>query len=127
MNTLYIRIKELAKENGQSLAQVERDLHFSNGIISTWKTGKATADKVKAVADHFGVTTDYLLNSSTEEKHQFDGLSEFKQSVNGLFRTANDKKMSQEDKKTLDNEFSDYLAYRAERLRKKKEDARNDK
>lgn len=61
MNIFYLRIKELANEKHVSLAQVERDLDFSNGIISTWKTGKATTDRLEKVADYFGVTTDYLL------------------------------------------------------------------
>ncbi|MCS8563040.1 transcriptional regulator, partial [Pediococcus pentosaceus] len=43
MNTLYLRIKELADERGESLAQLERNLKFSNGIISTWKKGKASS------------------------------------------------------------------------------------
>lgn len=74
MNTFYLRIKELANEHHVSLARIERDLNFSNGIISTWKTGKATTDKLQKVADYFGVTTDYLLgrNQAPEWAHPED-------------------------------------------------------
>ncbi|WP_057770788.1 helix-turn-helix domain-containing protein [Lactobacillus selangorensis] len=65
-SVLYRRIKELTQEKHESLAQVERTLGLSNGIISTWKTGKASADKVKLIANYFGVTTDYLLGNSDE-------------------------------------------------------------
>lgn len=61
MNKLYLRIKDLAAQRKVSLAKVERDLGFSNGIISTWKNGKASQDKINALADYFDVTTDYLL------------------------------------------------------------------
>lgn len=66
MNTLYLRIKELADERGESLAQLERNLKFSNGIISTWKKGKASSDKIEKVADYFNVTTDYLLGRASD-------------------------------------------------------------
>lgn len=61
MNTSYNRIKELADAKNISLAQVERDLDFSNGIISTWKNRSASADKILKVAKYFNVSTDYLL------------------------------------------------------------------
>ncbi|MBF7115215.1 helix-turn-helix domain-containing protein [Pediococcus pentosaceus] len=66
MNTLYLRIKELADDRGESLAQLERNLKLSNGIISTWKKGKASSDKIEKVADYFNVTTDYLLGRTSD-------------------------------------------------------------
>ncbi|MCT2899686.1 MULTISPECIES: helix-turn-helix domain-containing protein [Lentilactobacillus] len=65
MNTLYNRIKDLAAEHNESLAQVERELGFSNGIISTWKKGNASAEKVILVAKHFNVSVDYLLGEKS--------------------------------------------------------------
>ena len=61
MNKLYLRVKDLAAKKKVSLAKVERDLGFSDGIISTWKNGKASQDKINLLADYFDVTTDYLL------------------------------------------------------------------
>lgn len=61
MNKLYLRVKDLANQRKVSLAKVERDLGFSNGIISTWKNGRASQDKINQLADYFNVTTDYLL------------------------------------------------------------------
>ncbi|WP_235018441.1 helix-turn-helix domain-containing protein [Pediococcus acidilactici] len=66
MNTLYLRIKGLADKNHLSLAQLERELKFSNGIISTWKKGKASSDKIEKVADYFDVSTDYLLGRTDD-------------------------------------------------------------
>lgn len=61
MSILYSKIRELANQKHISLAELERTLSFSNGIISTWKNGKPSIDKVEKVADYFGVSTDYLL------------------------------------------------------------------
>ncbi|GEK28485.1 helix-turn-helix domain-containing protein [Furfurilactobacillus siliginis] len=75
MNSLYQRIKDLADLHHISLAQVERDLNFSNGIISTWKTGKASSDKVAAIAKYFDVTTDYLLGLDDKEHSDIDAMT----------------------------------------------------
>lgn len=61
MNIIYLRIKELASDKNISLAEIERKLNLSNGIISTWKKGKASQDKISKIADYFNVSTDYLL------------------------------------------------------------------
>lgn len=61
MSVLYQRIKDLTVQNKMSLAELERRLDFSNGIISTWKTGNPSIDKVEKVANFFHVSTDYLL------------------------------------------------------------------
>jgi len=68
MNILYLKIKELADIKGVSLAQIERDLNFSNGIISSWKNGRASQDKLSAIADYFNVSTDYLLGRKEDSK-----------------------------------------------------------
>lgn len=72
MNILYLKIKELADIKGVSLAQIERDLNFSNGIISSWKNGRASQDKLSAIADYFNVSTDYLLGRKEDSKTKND-------------------------------------------------------
>jgi transcriptional regulator with XRE-family HTH domain len=72
MNTLYNRIKELANAKNVSLAQIERDMNFSNGVISTWKKGKASSEKVAQLAKYFDVSTDYLLGISDNEHGKVD-------------------------------------------------------
>lgn len=72
MNNLYLRVKELAAQKHVSLAKVERDLGFSNGIISTWKTGKASQDKINSLADYFNVSTDYLLGRTAVKNNGSD-------------------------------------------------------
>ena len=69
MNVLYTKIRELALEKGMSLAQLERELNFSNGVISSWKKGRASQDKILAVANYFDVSTDYLLGRTKIKKN----------------------------------------------------------
>lgn len=64
MNTVYLRIKELAASHQQSLAQIERTLGLSNGAISSWKKSNPSSDKLNQIADYFNVSTDYLLGRS---------------------------------------------------------------
>lgn len=63
------RIKALCKENGISMNKLEDILGFGKGYIS--KLGKSTPNtqKIQQIADYFGVTLDYLLNGTTENKY----------------------------------------------------------
>lgn len=99
MNKLYLRVKELAAQKHVSLAKVERDLGFSNGIISTWKTGKASQDKINSLADYFNVSTDYLLGRS---KDVDDHVSYFRIDTTGL---------SEDEVADMKKELSDYAKY----------------
>ena len=64
--TLVDRIRELANRRNMSLPQLETTLGFGNGTISRWKKSSPSADKLKAVADYFNVSVDFLLNGSTQ-------------------------------------------------------------
>lgn len=75
MSVIY-RIRRLCEEEWTSIAQMERDLGFSNGSVSKWDTSSPSGDKLKKVADYFNTTTDYLLG-----KVPFRNLKEERHSV----------------------------------------------
>ncbi|MBE6021644.1 MAG: helix-turn-helix transcriptional regulator [Cellulosilyticum sp.] len=54
-------IKLLCLENDISVAELEKELGFSNGLISKWSNSSPTGDKIVKVAVRFGVSADYLL------------------------------------------------------------------
>ena len=56
------KIKELCKENGMSVSQLEQSLGFCNKAIYKWDEQTPGIDRVKKVADYFGVTVDYLIS-----------------------------------------------------------------
>lgn len=55
------RIKDLANQRHQSIAEVERHLAFGNGTIAKWDSRSPSSEKLQKVADYFDVSTDYLL------------------------------------------------------------------
>lgn len=54
-------IKRLCKSNHASVCKLERETGLSQGSISRWDVNIPSVDKVKKVADYFGVTVDELL------------------------------------------------------------------
>lgn len=116
MNKLYLRVKELATQRKVSLAQIERDLNFSNGIISTWKNRNASQDKIESLANYFGVTTDYLLGKTNTPQYVSNDIKN-----TGLFRKAvKDNELSVSEQESLAEDMNEYLKFRAELLRKKR-------
>ncbi|MGG5358875.1 MULTISPECIES: helix-turn-helix domain-containing protein [unclassified Enterococcus] len=75
MNTYEI-IKNLAKTNKISIAELERKLNLSNGSISKWSKNSPNTEPIAKVADYFDVSIDFLLGrENNEEKKRID-LSE---------------------------------------------------
>ena len=54
-------IARLCKENGISIAKLERELGFGNATIRGWGSSSPNVDNLKKVADYFGVTIDSLI------------------------------------------------------------------
>lgn len=71
----YERLKELCKERGTTVTKVVKELGMSTGNISKWKGGnKPKADSVSALAEHLGVSTDYLLGIEELKQNSLDIL-----------------------------------------------------
>lgn len=66
--SMYEKISRLAEKKGVSIAQVERDLGFSQASLRKLNTNKPSSDKVVALAKYFGVSTDYLYGNTPIEK-----------------------------------------------------------
>ena len=66
--TLLDKVKILANSKKVSLAELERKLDFSQGSISRWNTQSPSGDRLKAVADYFGVSIDYLTGRTDNPK-----------------------------------------------------------
>lgn len=70
MNTYEI-IKDLAKEKGLSIRQLEINFGYSNGYIGSWKRQTPNSNELSRIADYFDVSVDYLLGR-TEKKNYYD-------------------------------------------------------
>ena len=62
---MFEKIKELCKEKGISVLTLEKEVGIAHGI-HRWDISRPSVDKVKAVADYFGVTVDYLLSDDKQ-------------------------------------------------------------
>lgn len=90
--TLRERIQKLCKINGTSLNQVETELNFGKGYLSKLDNSTPNAKKMEKVADHFGVTTDFLMGKSdviecTECGQKYNPLDEFDCAIHEQFHT----------------------------------------
>ena len=66
---IYTNISRLCQKEGISIAKLEKQTGLGNATIRGWSTSSPTVDKLKLVANYFGVTIDDLLTEvPTEEK-----------------------------------------------------------
>lgn len=68
--TLRERVKELANNKGLSLPNLESELGFGSGTIVKWDKSTPNVDKLKKVADYFGVSIDYLVTGKEPDKEK---------------------------------------------------------
>ena len=71
--TIFERIESLRKSKGISQGKLEKELGFSNGSISKWKTSTPNSDRLQKLADYFGVTVEYLLTGEESQPRTFQG------------------------------------------------------
>lgn len=79
--TLFERIEELRNSKGISQGKLERELGFSNGSISKWKNSTPNPERLKKLADYFGVSVEYLMTG---------------EETNGYYLNEETSKMAQE-------------------------------
>lgn len=60
-------IQRLCEKNNMSFAKLEKAVGLGNGVIAKWKDGNPRVDRLKLVADFFGVTVDDLLREEPDE------------------------------------------------------------
>lgn len=63
---IFKKIKMICAERNISVYKLEKDLGFSPASICKWEKSIPSADKLKAVADYFGVPMEYFMEDTTE-------------------------------------------------------------
>ena len=105
---LYIECRK-NKISPNKLAEM---LNLSNATMSKWKKGsQPAADKIKAIADIFNVTTDYLLGRSVSDpdlpEDEKNLLSNYRKAdergKKRIQRAAEDEAQEQEQNKKSSN------------------------
>lgn len=111
-------IRDLCKKKGTTIAQLEKDLGFGNGTIASSKSNYIRSDRLKAIADYFDVSMEYLLTGKELEPF-WDGQSDApaftieELQLLDLFRTLPDAKKSEVI------QYCKFLASEAKREKKK--------
>lgn len=84
------RIIALIEEKNIVPAQMMKELGFSNGLFSQWKSGlqNPSAEKIFKIADYLGCSTDYLLGRT--DVPTINGNTQFNgDNHNGIQATVN--------------------------------------
>ena len=60
---MYEKFAALLEKTNKTAYQVSKDTGIAQSVLSDWKTGrsKPKVDKLKILADYFGVSIDYFL------------------------------------------------------------------
>ena len=93
MYEVFIR---LAQKHNTTAYKVSKATGISQQLFSDWKYGRSTPkqDKLKKIADFFGVSVDYLMTGEEKEKTPPVGevLTEGEQMLIDLFRKVPEDK-----------------------------------
>ena len=77
---MYKIFEALLAERGVTAYQVAKATGISTGSLSDWKNGRSSpkVEKLKKIADYFGVSVDYLLGNEKQKTPatDSDGLTE---------------------------------------------------
>ena len=63
---LFENIVTLCKSRNISISKLEKEVGFGNATIRAWETSSPSIDRVKLVADFFGVSIDCLISNHME-------------------------------------------------------------
>jgi len=86
------KIKDLCKENGITIKDLEIALGFSHGTIGHWNKSKPKYDKLILVAKYFGMTVHELLGEENPVPKVEDGISEKHKLLIELFDRLDDQR-----------------------------------
>lgn len=116
MFSVFEKIKELAKNQGKSLSDVEESLGYGRNTLYKIKNSTPNAERIKEIADYFHVSTDYLLGrtdnpsmADDKEKFYFEGQEVDVEELAGTAMRFNGKPLTDEDKKAIQNIIEIYL------------------
>ena len=65
---LYKKYEKLCVEHKKSSYQVAKETGIAQSTLSDWKAGRSNPkiDKLKIIADYFGVSIEYFLEDTTQ-------------------------------------------------------------
>ncbi|HEQ2096291.1 TPA: helix-turn-helix transcriptional regulator [Streptococcus pyogenes] len=108
----FEKIKELCKQRGITLIQLEETLGYSRNTLYKLKTQKPNAERIAEIADYFHVSTDYLLGRTDNPAIAKDGQeykSEDLRKMAENAKTFDGKPLTESDIEAIQNIIEIYL------------------
>lgn len=70
---MYSVFEKLLKDRGITAYKVAKDTGVTTATLSSWKTGRyePKPEKLKIIADYFGVSVDYLMTGDEKESDKY--------------------------------------------------------
>ena len=86
MYSLSSKIKALRKQKKQTQQNIADLLNVRRSTYGEYERGKILPpmDKLKVLADHFGVTIDYLIGNEQPEENEIDVSEQLKEALEQL-------------------------------------------
>ena len=71
---MYERFERLMKERGETFSDVARAIGGRSSTFTDWRAGRYTPkiDKLQKIADHFGVSLEYLMTGENPPEYVFN-------------------------------------------------------
>lgn len=88
---MYSVFEKLLKEKGVTAYKVAKDTGVTTATLSSWKTGRyePKPEKLKILADYFGVSVDYLMTGKEKEGEKYYLNEETAELAQTLFENRN--------------------------------------
>ena len=83
MNVLE-RVQKLCKQQGVSIAKMERDIEISKGASYKWKNSDPSMDALKKLSAYFNVPAEYITHGNSDEETTIDVGVEIQKLINYL-------------------------------------------
>lgn len=77
-------VRDICKQRGIPVSQLEKDCGFSNGYLNPKKMTKLPYDRAQAIAEYLGVSAKLLLTGEETEKPLINGDEELTEYVQML-------------------------------------------
>lgn len=107
------KIRELCRQNKTSIAALERQLGFGNGVIGRWDKSVPNYDRLCAVANALGVSVSELTDTKSAKDSPADADTQTARELNGkdhnVIRTIG-RDGSYGERKLTDRQFAAVLA-----------------
>ena len=108
---MYEIYEQLLQKHGVTNYKVHKDTGIAQSVLSAWKNGVSTPkqDKLKKIADYFGVSLDFLMTGKEDNTSESDFLMRdpHEKNIVMMYRNAGD--LSEEEKNEFEKMFGSML------------------